>query len=59
MPLTTLTFAPGQTTATITVNVNGDTTRESNELFKVTLTNPTGATLAAKFAGWGTIVNDD
>ena len=57
--LTPLTFNPGETSKNVTVMVNGDTSRESNEMFKVTLANPTNATLAAKFAGWGTITNDD
>ena len=41
----TLTFAPGETTKTITVAVTGDTAVEPNETFTVTLSNPTGATL--------------
>src|SRR5207244_453107 len=45
VPLTTLTFSPGDPlTKYITVNVTGDTTKESNELFSVTLINPTIAT---------------
>ena len=56
----TLTFAPGVVTQTITVTVNGDRTREQNETFTVTLSNPTNATVAN---GGGmsivTIVNDD
>ena len=54
----TLTFAPGVTTQTITVNVNGDTTVEPNETFTVNLSAPTNASLAAG-TGVGTIVNDD
>ena len=54
----TLTFAAGQTTKQIAVPVIGDTTPESNETFSVTLSNPTGATLARAQAT-GTIVNDD
>ena len=54
----TLTFAPGQTTATITVAVNGDTQNESNETFRVTLSNPVNATLASASAN-GRINNDD
>ena len=53
-----LTFTPGQTTQTITVNVNGDTTVEPNETFLVTLSAPANATLAVA-QGTGTIVNDD
>lgn len=54
----TLTFAPGETIKTINVAVNGDTSPESNETFKLLLKNPTNATLAVKSAK-GTIVNDD
>src|SRR5437764_5013275 len=53
-----VTFTPGQTTQTITVSVNGDTTVEANETFLVTLSAPTNATLAVA-QGTGTIVNDD
>jgi hypothetical protein len=54
----TLTFAPGTTTQTVTVNVNGDTTSESNETFVVNLSNATNATIAVA-QGTGTILNDD
>jgi hypothetical protein len=55
---TTLTFLPADTTKTITVNVNGDTTPELDETFFVNLTNPVGATISDN-QGVGTIVNDD
>jgi aryl-phospho-beta-D-glucosidase BglC (GH1 family) len=54
----TLTFAPGTTSQTVTVQVTGDTTVESDETFNVTLSSPTGATLA-KATAVGTITNDD
>jgi hypothetical protein len=54
----TLTFAPGVTSRTITVNVVGDTTVEPNETFTVNLSNPSSATIATA-TGTGTIVNDD
>src|SRR5205814_8228637 len=54
----TLTFAPGQTTQTVTVLVNGDTVVEPNETFTLTLTSPGGATLGRSDAT-GTIINDD
>src|SRR5213596_2817409 len=54
----TLTFNPGDTTKTITVNVNGDTKFESNETFFVNLSGATNATIADG-QGQGTIVNDD
>ncbi len=54
----TLTFTPGNTTQTITVLVNGDTTVEANETFNVNLSNPSNATIADN-QGVGTITNDD
>ena len=53
-----LTFNPGETTKTVTVAVNGDTTAEANETFFVNLSAPSGATLADS-QGQGTITNDD
>ena len=50
LPSGTVTFAAGQTSATITVNVAGDTTYESDEGFSVTLSNPSGATLGTSSA---------
>lgn len=55
---TRLTFAPGQTQVTVTVQVNGDTTVESDETFQVRLTSAVGATIADG-TGVGTILNDD
>jgi large repetitive protein len=55
---TTLTFAPGETSKTVTVQVNGDTNVESDENFVVNLSNPTNA-MIADGQGVGTIVNDD
>ena len=54
----TLTFTPGQTSKTVTVQVKGDTQQEANETFTVKLSNPNGATLADA-VGRGTILNDD
>jgi Calx-beta domain-containing protein len=53
-----LTFAPGETTKQIAVNVTPDTALESNETFSLTLTNPTNASLARSGAV-GTILEDD
>lgn len=54
-----LTFVPGgPLSQTITVDVVGDLAVEVNEIFTVTLSSPSGATLAAS-QGTGTIVNDD
>ena len=46
VPSSTLTFAPGEITEDIDVEVAGDTQRELTERFSVRLSNPTGATLA-------------
>ncbi len=54
-----LTFDPGQTTKTVSVQVNGDTIDEDNETFNVTLSAPVGATLGPKAVGVGTILDDD
>src|SRR6202140_627573 len=54
----TLTFAPADTTQTITVLANGDTTFEQDETFTVHLSNATNATIAVA-DGTGTITNDD
>lgn len=54
----TLTFAANETSKTINVAVNGDTTVESDETFSVNLSNPTNATIADG-QGTGTITNDD
>ncbi|MCB0923554.1 MAG: hypothetical protein KDB50_03260 [Mycobacterium sp.] len=54
----TMTFAAGESSKTITVSVIGDTAVEANETFTMTLSNPSGATLATDSAP-GTIVNDD
>lgn len=54
----TLTFAAGETSKTIHVQVAGDTAVEANETLALTLSSPTGATIADGSA-IGTIVNDD
>jgi hypothetical protein len=53
-----LTFAPGETTKTVSVLVVGDGFKESNETFVVRLSNATNATIA-KVDGLGTIIDDD
>ncbi|HEY8571466.1 Calx-beta domain-containing protein [Phenylobacterium sp.] len=58
MPSGTVTFAPGETGKTITVNVAGDTVVEWEESFILSLSNPTGATLGSASAT-GFIGNDD
>ena len=53
----TLTFAPGQTTATITVTVLKDPTTSSSEYFYVDLSNPSPDALLANSYGVGTILD--
>jgi hypothetical protein len=55
----TLTFLPGQTSKTITVQVNGDKVVEPNETFAVNLGPVTGPGVIGHRHGVGTIVNDD
>ena len=52
----TLTFAPGETSKTISVVVLGDTVAEGAESFLVTLSSPTGATVGDGI-GTGTITD--
>jgi hypothetical protein len=54
----TLTFAPGDVSETVTINVVGETTKESSETFGVRLSGAVNATIADN-EGMGTIVNDD
>jgi large repetitive protein len=54
----TLSFAPGETSKTIVVPVNGDTSVEGDETFTVGLSGPVSVTIADGHAV-GTIVNDD
>jgi len=53
-----LTFAAGEQTKTITINVIGDTVVEGNETLTLTLNNAIGATLVDAQAT-GTIVDND
>ena len=55
----TLTFAPGETTKTITVEVKGDSKREANEYFYLDLFGNSTNSLFTKSRGTGTILNDD
>jgi hypothetical protein len=54
----TVTFAPGQITAAVTVAVNGDTADEADETLLLGLTGASNAVLADA-QGQGTIRNDD
>ncbi len=55
----TVQFAAGQTSATITLEVTGDTAIETNETVTITLSNPTGGATITNAVATGTIVNDD
>ena len=55
----TLTFAPGQTSKTITIEVKGDSKREASETFYLDLFGLSTNALFAKNRGLGTILNDD
>ena len=54
----TLTFAPGQTTMTISLVVTGDRVDEPDETFMVNLSGPTNGTISDG-VGVGTIVDND
>ncbi len=53
-----VTFAAGQTTATIGIRIIGDTTNEPNETFTVVLSQPSGAVVGTGTATV-TLLNDD
>ena len=55
----TLTFAPGETTKTFTIEVNGDCKKEANETFYLDLFGNQSNSLFSKSRGTGTILNDD
>jgi hypothetical protein len=55
----TLTFAPGETSKTITIDVKGDARKEANETFYLDLFGLSGNALFTKNRGTGTILNDD
>lgn len=55
---TVLTFAPGQTSKSVTVNVVGDLIDEPNETYHLLLSSPTEATIADG-DGLGKILDDD
>jgi Ca2+-binding RTX toxin-like protein len=56
---TSVTFAAGSATATVTVNPTADTTVEANETVALTLATGTGYTIGTTTAVTGTILNDD
>ncbi len=55
----TLTFAPGETTKTITIEVKCDNTKEADETFYLDLFGNSSNALFTKNRGLGTILNDD
>ncbi len=67
IPVTSsVTFAPGETSKVVSVNVIGDTTYEANEYFYLSLTSATNGTIVTNGAegyrsSWvaATIINDD
>ena len=54
----TLTFAPGETSKIVGVNVSGDTGTEPNETLLLKLSNSPNARITVP-VGTGTILNDD
>jgi hypothetical protein len=54
----TLTFAPGVTTQTVSITINGDTLVEADETFYVILSGATNAAIG-RGRGTATITNDD
>ena len=54
-----LSFAPGETTKLITVDILGDTAVEANETFTVGLSGPSTNARIAVAAATGTVTNDD
>jgi hypothetical protein len=59
LPSGVLTFAAGDTTKTITVNVAGDSIPELDETFSVLLSSPSAGTSVSTSEANGTILNDD
>jgi hypothetical protein len=55
----TLTFARGETTKTITIEVKGDSKREADETFYLDLSGLSGNALLTRKRGTGTVLNDD
>jgi Calx-beta domain/FG-GAP-like repeat/FG-GAP repeat len=55
----TLTFAPGETTKTITIEVKGDSKKEADETFSLELYGVSSNALLTDWLGLGTILNDD
>lgn len=54
-----ITFNPGETSKTITIQVKGDSKKEGNEYFYLDLFNNSSSSLFTRNRGIGTILNDD
>ncbi|WP_299699008.1 ExeM/NucH family extracellular endonuclease [uncultured Tateyamaria sp.] len=59
LPTGTVEFAAGQTCATVTFEVTGDTVVEDDETFTVTLTNPVGGDIVTPTASVEVLDDDD
>ena len=59
LPSGTVSFAVGETTKTITVQVNGDSTQEANEGFAVTLSSASAGSSITQATALALIQNDD
>ena len=59
LPSGSVTFAAGETSRAVTVNVSGDSAVELDETFAVTLSNPSGGATLTTAIAQGTIQNDD
>ena len=59
LPSGTVSFADGETSKTVTIDVSGDSDVEGDEGFTVTLSNPTGEAAITTASATGTIQNDD
>jgi hypothetical protein len=58
-PSGTVTFAPGEASKTIVLNVKADSGIEGNDTFKVVLSSPSAGATITEAKAVGTIVNDD
>ncbi len=59
LPTGTLDFASGATSATISIPINGDTSIEANETFRLVLDTPSTGLLITTSTATGTIITDD
>ncbi len=59
LPTGTVSFAAGESSKVISIDVAGDTAVESNEAFSVTLSNPAAGTILGTASASGIIRNDD